>query len=109
VGREKIRAYGCGSCDTVPGVRSAGSMVGSPLTGIGGRMYIAGILANTPDHMEKWIQDPPAIDSATAMPDVGVTARDEAAATRVHMMNAFGDWQISGEQIGRTARAETRT
>lgn len=76
LGREKIRAYGCGSCHTVPGVPGARSMVGPPLTGMTGRMYIAGILTNTPDHMSRWIQDPPAIDSATAMPNVGVTARD---------------------------------
>jgi acetoin utilization deacetylase AcuC-like enzyme len=38
----------------------------------------------------------------------GGYALDEAAATLVHMMNAFGDWQISEERIGRTARAETR-
>lgn len=39
-------------------------------------MHIAGVLTNTPQHMIRWIQDPPAIDSATAMPNVGVTEED---------------------------------
>ncbi len=81
-GREKARKYGCGSCHTIPGVPGADGLVGPPLAGIGGRMYIAGVLTNTPQHMMSWIMDPPAIDSATAMPNVGVTesdARDIAA------------------------------
>lgn len=81
-GRDKIRDYGCGSCHTIPGVPGANSLVGPPLEGIAGRMFIAGVLTNTPQHMMSWIIDPPAVDSATAMPDVGVTqedARDIAA------------------------------
>jgi cytochrome c len=75
-GREKAREYGCGSCHTIPGVPGADALVGPPLTGIGGRMYIAGVLTNTPEHMMSWIMDPPAIDSGTAMPNVGVTEKD---------------------------------
>jgi cytochrome c len=81
-GRDKAREYGCGACHTIPGVPGADALVGPPLTGIGGRMYIAGVLTNTPQHMVRWIVDPLAIDSATAMPNVGVTeddARDIAA------------------------------
>jgi cytochrome c len=81
-GREKAREYGCGSCHTIPGVAGAHALVGPPLDGIAGRMFIAGVLTNTPQHMVSWIVDPPAIDSATAMPNLGVTeedARDIAA------------------------------
>lgn len=81
-GREKARHYGCGTCHTIPGVAGAHALVGPPLAGIAGRMYIAGVLTNTPDHMVRWIMDPPAVDSATAMPNTGVTesdARDIAA------------------------------
>lgn len=81
-GREKARDAGCGSCHTIPGVAGARALVGPPLAGIAGRMYIAGVLTNTPDHMVRWIQDPPAVDSATAMPSLGLTeadARDIAA------------------------------
>lgn len=75
-GREKVREYGCGTCHTIPGVPGADALVGPPLTGVAARMYIAGILTNTPDHMVRWIMDPPALDSATAMPNVGVTEKD---------------------------------
>jgi cytochrome c1 len=56
--------------------------VGPPLNGIAGCMYVAGVLANNPTNLVRWIMDPTGIDSATAMPDVGVTeaeARDIAA------------------------------
>lgn len=81
-GRILIREYGCNTCHTIPGVRGARGSVGPPLTGIAGRMYIAGLLTNTPENLMRWIRDPPGVDSLTAMPDVGVTepdARDIAA------------------------------
>jgi cytochrome c len=75
-GAAAIRAYGCGSCHTIPGVRGASGMVGPPLTAIGHRTYIAGVLPNTPENLVRWIQNPPSIDSKTAMPNVGVTRQD---------------------------------
>jgi cytochrome c1 len=50
--------------------------VGPPLAGIASRAYIAGVLTNTPENMERWIQDPRAVDSLTAMPNAGVTETD---------------------------------
>jgi cytochrome c len=50
--------------------------VGPPLAGFGGRAYIAGVLPNTPENLLRWIQDPPGVDSLTAMPNLGVTSRD---------------------------------
>ena len=81
-GRVKAREWGCGSCHTIPGVPGANSLVGPPLETVASRMYIAGVITNTPEHMVRWIHDPPAIDSATAMPRVGLSehdARDIAA------------------------------
>ncbi len=75
-GREQIRRYGCNACHTVPGVPGAEALVGPPLAGIGNRMYIAGVMSNTPENMVRWIQNPPAVDSLTAMPNVGATERD---------------------------------
>ena len=63
-------------------VREARGMVGPPLTNIASRVYLAGRLPNTPANMERWIQQPHAIDDKTAMPETGVTdadARDIAA------------------------------
>jgi len=75
-GRSKARKLGCGSCHTIPGVFGARSQVGPPLNGIRERMYIAGVLTNTPEHMVRWIQDPRSVDSTTAMPSVGASERD---------------------------------
>lgn len=75
-GRDKVRRYGCDACHTIPGVPGADALVGPPLAGIAGRMYIGGVLTNTPDHMVRWIMDPRAADPATAMPSVGASERD---------------------------------
>ena len=81
-GRVAVKTYGCNACHTIPGVVDARGLVGPPLTQIANRIYIAGVLANTPDNLVQWIQNPPGIDPRTAMPNVGVdetNARDIAA------------------------------
>jgi cytochrome c len=76
-GREMIRAYGCQSCHTIPGVRGANGLVGPPLNHIARRVYIAGILPNSPDNLMRWIQNPQAaIQQPTAMPNMGISEAD---------------------------------
>ena len=75
-GRQALRAYGCGTCHSIPGVPGANSLVGPPLASLGERAYIAGVLTNSPEHMVRWIRDPRGVDSLTAMPNLGVTERD---------------------------------
>ena len=75
-GRIAISRYGCGSCHTIPGIAGAHGLVGPPLGQIASRVYIAGVLANEPDNMIRWIEDPPSVDSKTAMPNMGVIGRD---------------------------------
>jgi cytochrome c len=76
-GRETIRAYGCQSSHTIPAVRGANGLVGPPLNHIARRVYIAGILPNSPDNMLRWIQNPQAaIQQPTAMPNMGVSEAD---------------------------------
>jgi cytochrome c len=81
-GKRLVRQYGCSSCHEIPGVRGADGRVGPPLSGIAGRMYIAGRLANNPANMRKWLLDPQSVDSLTAMPNVGLTPQhaDDVAA-----------------------------
>jgi hypothetical protein len=72
-GREMIRAYGCQSCHTIPGVRGVNGLVGPPLNHIARRVYIAGILPNSPDNMLRWIQNPQAaigLPSLYSMPSL---------------------------------------
>ncbi|HET9464744.1 MAG TPA: hypothetical protein VFO71_04360 [Gemmatimonadales bacterium] len=81
-GRVALDGFGCGACHLIPGVTGARGMVGPPLAQFALRSYIAGQLPNQPDNLLRWLQDPPAIEPGTAMPDLGVTpavARDMAA------------------------------
>jgi cytochrome c len=81
-GKVAIRAYGCGACHTVPGVRGATGLAGPPLTHFARRSFIAGEASNTSDNLIRWIRAPESIEPGTAMPNLGVTqgiARDMAA------------------------------
>jgi cytochrome c len=75
-GRAAIIRYGCGSCHTVGGIPVAHGQVGPPLTGIADRTYVAGMLQNTPENVERWIMHPKTINEKTAMPEMGVTSED---------------------------------
>jgi cytochrome c len=75
-GAVAIGRYGCGSCHTVKGIQGANGLVGPPLTGIGSRLYVAGMLENTPEHLAAWIHNPRAINPKTAMPNVGASQKD---------------------------------
>jgi cytochrome c1 len=72
-----IRLYGCGGCHRIPGIRGAEGSAGPPLTDFGRRLYVAGVLRNTPDHLISWIVNPRAVDPQTAMPATGISP-DEA-------------------------------
>lgn len=77
-----ITEYGCAACHAVPGVKGADGLVGPPLTRFGSRSYIAGEMVNSGPNLQRWIQDPQAVEPGTAMPDLDVTpddARDIAA------------------------------
>lgn len=75
-GAETVARYGCGSCHTIDGISGANGLVGPPLTGIANRMYIAGVLPNTPQNLVRWIQDPKQVNDKTAMPKLGLNERD---------------------------------
>jgi putative membrane protein len=81
-GAALIRQLGCGSCHVVPGIDNASGVVGPPLIQIGRRIYIAGVLRNTPNNMVRWIRDPQQVVPGNAMPDMAINqpdARDIAA------------------------------
>lgn len=72
-GRLLLRQYGCGTCHHIPGVATADGTVGPPLEKMGLRVYIAGVVPNTPANMIHWIRAPQAVDPLTAMPDLDVS------------------------------------
>jgi cytochrome c len=78
-GRAALYNNGCGACHTISGVTGANGRVGPPLSNIGNRWYIAGLLPNTPANMIRWIRNPQDINPKTAMPNLDVSeaeARD---------------------------------
>jgi cytochrome c len=81
-GERLFIGYGCGGCHRIDGVPRAVGQVGPPLDGLNSRVIIAGRLANSPDNLATWIEDPQAVSPGTAMPRLGVKpgeARDIAA------------------------------
>jgi cytochrome c len=81
-GRLLLRQFGCGSCHRIDGVADAQGNIGPPLNGVARRVYLAGVLPNSPEAMARWIRAPKSFDPQTAMPDLGVSeahARDMVA------------------------------
>jgi len=77
-GKDTIGRYGCGSCHTIQGISGARGRVGPPLTGIGERAVVGGVLPNNPENMIRWIQNPHAVDDKAAMPNLGISRREAA-------------------------------
>jgi cytochrome c2 len=75
-GARLIHRISCGACHSIPGIPGAHGRVGPPLAGFARRIYIAGVLPNTPTNLVRWVIDPPAIAPMTAMPVLGLTPRD---------------------------------
>lgn len=75
-GAAAIERYGCGSCHVIPGISGAAGRTGPPLSGIANRIYVAGVLQNTPQNMMRWIKNPKGVDEKTVMPNLGVTNQD---------------------------------
>ena len=71
-----IRRYGCGTCHNVPGVDGASGRVGPPLDHFGHRVYIAGVLRNTPDNLVKWLRRLQSVIPGNAIPEMGVAQQD---------------------------------
>lgn len=76
LGERFLYAYNCGGCHVIPGIAEARGTVGPPLTGVGTRIYIAGLLPNTPDNLVRWITEPQQVQPGSAMPKMGVTRQE---------------------------------
>jgi len=84
-----ILQRGCGSCHAIPNIPGASGNIGPNLGGdipIGQRNLIAaGVVPNnSADDLAKWILDPPALKPGTAMPKLGLST-DEAAAAAAYL------------------------
>ena len=72
-GAALVASKGCGACHVVPGIEGADGVVGPPLTMIGRRIFIAGVLRNTPQNLAAWVFDPQRFVPGNAMPSTGLT------------------------------------
>ena len=73
LGREFWLTKGCVGCHMAPGIE-AGGQIGPNQAHFSQRPTIAGgLLANTPDNVEKWLKDPPAVKPGTLMPNLSLT------------------------------------
>jgi cytochrome c len=103
-GWQAIQTYGCHSCHAVPGVPSANSYVGPPLTAWAARHYIAGKLPNEPDYLVQWIRFPQAIEPGTAMPNMGVTENDaQDIAAYLYTLQDDEGWMTAVYRYWRTS------
>jgi mono/diheme cytochrome c family protein len=80
-GEVLLRQYACHSCHTIEGVVGPRIDVGPPLVDWAQRGYIAGVLANTPENLARWIADPQEISPKTLMPDLDVPPAHARAMT----------------------------
>ena len=75
-GAELIGRFGCGYCHAIPGIANANGRVGPPLSGFGDRLYVAGMLPNTPENLMEWIENPQRIVPGNVMPVLGISDHD---------------------------------
>jgi len=68
-----IRRYGCGGCHTISAIAGADGKVAAPLDQLRKRIYVGGVLQNTPDNLVRWIVSPRTFSPQTAMPETGIT------------------------------------
>jgi cytochrome c2 len=79
---ELFRRYGCGGCHSIPGIPGADGQVGPTLSDLMQRVYIGGVVSNSPDQLTQWIVSPQKFSPRTAMPPTGISeaeARDVVA------------------------------
>jgi cytochrome c1 len=87
-----ILQRGCGGCHTIPNIPGAAGTIGPNLgpngdiPAVKDRTTIAGgaVPNNSVDDLAKWIIDPPSLKPGTAMPKLGLSA-DEAAAAAAYL------------------------
>jgi cytochrome c len=85
---------GCGSCHTLPGITSGEFPFAPNLNNVALRPTLAGDqVANTPQNLKQWIQDPQSVKPDAKMPKPNVTAQqaeDLAAFLYAYPYNAAG-------------------
>jgi cytochrome c len=82
-----IRRFGCSGCHTIAGIDGADGQVAPSLLHLRQRVFIGGVLRNTPENLMHWIVAPQDFSPHSAMPATGIEdaeARDVAAYLYAH-------------------------
>jgi len=75
-GGAAIERFGCAACHIIPGIKGTNGTIGPSLEHFAQRHIIAGKFPNNPQMLVKWLQNPPAFDPQSAMPNLGISPRD---------------------------------
>lgn len=67
-----VKLVGCGACHEIAGVPGANGHVGPSPREFGARVYVAGVVPNTPANLIHWIRAPRELSPHTAMPTTGM-------------------------------------
>ena len=81
-GQAAIQRLGCGACHQMGTVQGTSGQVGPALNDLSSRAEFAGKVANEPQSLIAWIQQPQKISPGVGMPDIPMSdqdARDMAA------------------------------
>jgi cytochrome c2 len=71
-----MTVYGCNGCHWIPDVPGADSLIGPPLIHWRDRLYIVGMLINTPENTMAFIMSPQSFRPGTVMINMDVTPED---------------------------------
>ena len=72
-GAELFREKNCVNCHSIAGFMTRGR-VAPDLTHVGSRTTLAaGMLANTPENLTKWLKNPQSVKKGALMPDIGLS------------------------------------
>ncbi len=76
VGRKKLMHYSCVSCHVIPGVPKGDGRSAQSLAHWSWRRTFLNTYKNTPENLERWLQNPSHRKPGTQMPDLNVSPQD---------------------------------
>lgn len=76
VGRKKLAHYSCVSCHVIPGVPKGEGKSAQSLAHWSWRRTFLNTYKNTPENLEKWLQNPSHRKPGTTMPDLNISPQD---------------------------------
>lgn len=76
LGRKKLAQYSCISCHVIPGVPKGEGKSAPSLANWSGRQTFLNTFPNTPENLEKWLENPSHRKPNTTMPNLNIGPKD---------------------------------